>query len=294
MKLAKLGVWAATDGLGADEAAAFAGKLEAWGYGALWVPEAFGRNVLVHAAWLLAKTRTLIVASGIANIYGRDPLAMASAHATLNEQSGGRFLLGLGVSHPPLVEGLRGHAYSQKPVALMRDYLAAMAKAQYGGPRPAETPRTVIAALGPKMIALGRDAAHGVHPYNVTPEHTARARALLGPDKWLCVEQKVLLESDPGKARAAGRTNLALYMTLDNYRNNWLRSGFTEADLADGGSDRLIDAMYVWGDEAAIRSRIEAHWAAGADHVCIQPVAAGATTLGKPDEAVLALLAPNR
>jgi probable F420-dependent oxidoreductase len=293
MELGKLGVWSSMDAMTATEAAAFAKRLEDRGYSALWVPEAFGRNVLVHAAWLLANTRSLILASGIANIYARDALAMVGAHNALNEQSGGRFLLGLGVSHPPLVEGLRGHGYSRKPVATMRDYLAAMAKAQYGGPKPPETPRTVIAALGPKMIELGRDAADGVHPYNVTPEHTAQARALLGPGKWLCVEQKVMLETDAGRARAAGRKNLALYMTLDNYRNNWLRLGFTEADLADGGSDRLIDAMYAWGDVATIRKRIEQHWAAGADHVCIQPVAAGGGSLGKPDEAALAQLAPK-
>jgi probable F420-dependent oxidoreductase len=143
------------------------------------------------------------------------------------------------------------------------------------------------------MIELGRDAADGVHPYNVTPEHTAQARALLGPGKWLCVEQKVMLETDAGRARESGRKNLALYMTLDNYRNNWLRLGFTEADLADGGSDRLIDAMYAWGDLATIRKRVEQHWAAGADHVCIQPVAAGGGSLAKPDENLLARLAPK-
>lgn len=291
MKLGKLGVWAATDGMSAAEAAAFARRVEAWGYAALWVPEAAGRNVLVHAAWLLANTTSLIIASGIANIYARDAVAMASAQAALSEQSGGRFLLGLGVSHRPLVEDLRGHRYSPKPVAEMRAYLEAMRRAPYLAPKPAERPPVVLAALGPKMTELAGQEADGVHPYNVTPDHNTKARALLGPDKWICTEQKVLLETDAAQARQAGRANLATYLPLENYRNNWLRLGFTESDFGDGGSDRLIDALYAWGDEAMIRARIAAHWDAGADHVCIQAVAPDGSML-KPDERALAALAP--
>lgn len=293
MKLGRLGVWCATEGMSAGEAAAFAKRLAGWGYSALWVPEAFGRNVLVHAAWLLSQTESLIVASGIANIYGRDPTAMASANATLNEQSGGRFLLGLGVSHAPLVEGVRGHEYSAKPVAFMRSYLEAMAKVPYGGPKPPEQPPIVLAALGPKMIELAGAMTQGIHPYNVTPVHTAQARAQLGAGKWICVEQKVMLEADAARARGAARKNLSIYMTLPNYVNNWRRLGFTDPDFTDGGSDRLIDALFAWGTEDAIRARIEAHWNAGADHVCIQPVGADGNML-KPDQNLLERLAPAR
>jgi probable F420-dependent oxidoreductase len=271
MNLGKLGVWTHTDGLTAAETAAFAQRVENWGYGTLWQAEGLGRNVLVQSAWLLANTTRLIVASGIANIYARDAMAMASAQQGLCEQSGGRFLLGIGVSHAPLVAGLRGHQYG-KPIAAMRDYLLAMREAKYGAPPPLERPLTVIAALGPKMLELAAELADGAHPYNVTPEHTAQARAILGPAKLLCVEQKVILTTHPATARAAGRKMLAMYMTLDNYRNNWLRLGFTEDDLAGAGSDRLIDAMFAWGDETALRTRVQQHWDAGADHVCIQPV----------------------
>ena len=293
MQLGKLGVWTATDGMSAGDAASFAQRLEKWGYSVLWVPEAFGRNVLVHASWLLANTQALIVASGIANIYGRDAMAMASAQNTLDEQSGSRFLLGIGVSHPPLVQDLRGHAYDRKPVAHMRDYIEAMKRLTYVAPAPRERPPMVLAALGPQMVKLGAELADGVHPYNVTPEHTAQTRALIGPGKWLCVEQKVLLESDPDRARKTGRKNLSLYMGLDNYVRNWRRLGFGDPDFADGGSDRFIDAMVAWGDEAAIRERIEQHWAAGADHVCIQPLHPSGS-MQKLDEDILERLAPAR
>lgn len=288
MQLGKLAVWNFTDNMTAPEAAAFAQRLENWGYAALWIPETVMRNSLVHASWLLANTRRLVIATGIANIYARDAMAMNSAHITLNEQSGGRFLLGMGVSHAPLI-GMRGHRYG-KPVATMREYLQAMKAAVCMAPPPPEPPQTVLAALGPQMLALARDLADGAHPYNVTPEHTAQARAILGSGKWLCVEQKVLLESDPVNARKVAREQLEIYLTLDNYRNNWLRLGFDEDDLANGGSDRFIDAIVAWGDEATIRRRIHAHWDAGADQVCIKPLSPQGGEA--PDEKLLALLAP--
>jgi probable F420-dependent oxidoreductase len=291
MKIGKLGVWAATESMTAVEAAAFAKRVEVWGYGALWLPEAMGRNVLVHSSWLLANTKTLVIATGIANIYARDAMAMAAAQLTLAEQSGGRFLLGLGVSHVPLVEGVRGHVY-EKPIAKMRAYLETMAKIHYISPRPAEKPPTVIAALGPQMLTLTAELADGAHPYNVTPEHTAQARALLGPGKFLCPEQKVMLETDPAIAREAGRRNLAVYLPLPNYRNNLLRLGFTQADLEGGGSDRLIDGLVAWGDENAIRKRIQAHWDAGADHVCIQSIRRDGDAGKPPDEKIFELLSP--
>jgi len=281
-----------TEGIKADAAAALARRIERWGYGAMWLPEAVGRNVLVHSAWLLANTEALVVATGIANIYARDAIAMGSAQMTLAEQSNGRFLLGIGVSHLDLVEQVRGHQY-EKPVAKMRAYLEAMARLPYLAPQPAEKPPTVIAALGPRMLALAAELADGVHPYNVTPEHTARARAILGPGKWLCPEQMVLLETDPVRARACARKVLSVYLDRPNYANNLRRLGFGDEDLAGGGSDRLVDGLIAWGDEAAIRSRIQAHWDAGADHVCIQALPRDGTLQSPPDEELLKLLAPN-
>jgi probable F420-dependent oxidoreductase len=288
MGLKSLGVWASTDGLPAAETAALAKRVEAWGYGALWISEALGREVFSSSAWLLANTTTLIVASGIANIYARDAFSAASAQKGLDEQSGGRFLLGLGVSHIPLVEGLRNHLYG-KPVPTMRSYLEAMAGAAYGSVAPAATPKTVLAALGPRMLELARELADGAHPYNVPPEHTRQARAILGPGKLLCVEQGAILETNPAKARAAARRFLALYLGLPNYVENWKRLGFSDADIAGQGSDRLIDSVIAWGDEKTIRARIEEHWQAGADHVCVQAIGQSAL----PDERVFEALAPG-
>lgn len=290
MQLGKLGVWQFTEAMTAAEAAAFAGRVEGWGYGALWIPEAMGRDAIAHAAWLLASTRKLIIATGIANIYARDARAALCAQNTLAEQSGGRFLLGLGVSHAPLVEGLRGHAY-RPPVATMKAYLEAMkSAAPYSSVPPGETPPTVIAALGPKMLELAKTHAQGAHPYLVTPEHTAQARKILGPSPLLCVEQKVLRESDPARARAVARETIGFYLTLPNYRNNLMRLGFSAAEI-DEKSDRLTDALVAWGDVKAIRSRIDAHFAAGASHVCIQAIPPSGGQL--PDETLLAALAPG-
>ena len=289
MDLGKLGVWAYVDGMNAGDVARFAQRMEAAGYGALWIPEATGRNSLVSCGWILANTTRLVAATGIANIYGRDPLSMKAAQYALNEQSGGRFLLGLGVSHAPLVAGVRGHEYG-KPLATMRAYLEGMAAAPYHGPPPPETPLTVLAALGPKMLDLARDKADGAHPYNVPPEHTAEARRILGPGKLLAVEQMVVTETDPGKARAIARETLALYLGLPNYCNNWKRLGFEDADFADGGSDRLIDTVIAWGDDDVLAARVRAHRDAGADHVCIQLLQAGGP-FGTPDTATLERLA---
>ena len=293
MQIGKLGVWMSQETLTAADAVAQARRVEAWGYGTLWQPEAVGRNVLVHSGWLLAHTTSLVVATGIANIYGRDPMACAGAQLALAEASNDRFLLGLGVSHMPLVQGVRHHAYG-KPLSTMRDYLTAKAGAPYMAPKPDAAPLTVIAALGPKMLALSAELADGAHPYNVTPEHTQRARGILGPGKLLCPEQMVLLETDPAKARAAARRTLAIYLPLPNYANNWFTLGFTPDDVANGGSDRLVDAMVAWGDETAIRARVQAHWDAGADHVCIQPLTTDESPVARPDERVLELLAPAR
>jgi len=290
MKLGKLGVWASLDGMTAAAALAFAQRVEQRGYTALWTPESRGRNVLVNAAWLLAGTTRLIVATGIANIYARDAVAMANAQRGLNEQSGNRFLLGLGVSHRPLVSDMRGHSYG-RPVPTMRSYLNAMRAAPYQAPPPSQPPTTVLAALGPKMLALSAEITDGAHPYCVTPEHTVAARQILGANKLLCPELMVLLETDPSAARAAARIALAPYIQLENYANNWRRLGFSDEDLAGGGSDRFVDANVAWGDEGAIRARIQLFWDAGADHVSIQSLhpSGSRTTI---DERIFDLLAP--
>jgi probable F420-dependent oxidoreductase len=180
-----------------------------------------------------------------------------------------RFLLGLGVSHIPLVEKMRGHRYD-KPVPTMRSYLHAMDKAPYQAVPPASKPPRVLAALGPLMLKLSAERADGAHPYNTTPKHTAQARELLGPGPYLCPEQAVVLEKDPAKARAIARKFLEIYLGLPNYTNNWLRLGFQEGDLSHGGSDKLIDAIVAWGDLKTVLSRVQEHHSAGADHVCIQ------------------------
>jgi len=271
MKMGKLGVWYFTDTLSADAAAKTAQRIEQLGYSTLWIPETVGRNPLVHAAWLLANTKMLKIATGIANIYHREPGVTLAAQNTLAEQSGGRFLLGIGVSHKPLVEGVRGLKYG-KPVPTMKDYLAKMDASPYNAPKPAERPARVIAALGPKMLELAREQCDGAHPYFTSPEHTQMARSILGPNKMLCVEQKVLLETDPVKARQLARDVAQIYINLPNYRNNWLRMGLSEDDLANGGSDRFIDATFAWGSVDAVKARIREHFDAGATHVCIQPV----------------------
>ncbi len=286
-----LGVWYFTETMNAGAAAEFAGRLERLGYGTLWMPETAGRDPFSHAAHLFNHTDTLSIATGIANIYHRHPGMMSQCAKTLAEQSGGRFILGLGVSHAPLVEGLRKLDYG-KPVATMRQYLDSMLAAPYSAVPPAAPHKTVIAALGPKMLALAAEKVDGAHPYWTTPEHTAQAREILGPDKLLCVEQKVVLCTDAAEARAAARQAFSMYSMLPNYRNNWLRLGFTEEDCSPTGSDKLIDALVAWGDERALRDRIEAHQRAGATHVCIQPLKPGGAP-GEVDWKALEALAPS-
>ncbi len=271
MDTGRLGVWYFLDGLPAPAAAEAAQRIEALGYGTLWIPETVGRHPLVHAGWLLANTTRLNVATGIANIYHREPGVSLAAQKTLAEQSGGRFLLGLGVSHRPLVEGVRGLEYGP-PVATMRKYLEGMGSAPYSGAAPAEEPQTVIAALGPKMLELARDKCAGAHPYFTSPEHTAFAKEILGDGPLLCVEQKVILAEDAARARELARPVAQIYAGLPNYRNNWLRMGLEESDFENGGSDKFIDATFAWGSIEAIAGRIQEHFDAGATHVCVQPV----------------------
>jgi len=267
MTLGRLGVWYATDKLNGAQLGDLMRTIEKNGYAAFWYPESRGYESMSLAATLLSQSKKLTVGSSIANIYARDPFTARRAMVSLNDLYGGRFILGLGVSHIPMVEGLRGHRYD-KPVATMRAYLEALHKDL---PEGLEAP-VVVAALGPKMLELSAAKSLGAVPYNVTPKHTAQAAKILGSKKILAVEQKVTIETDPVKARALGRKELSRYMVLPNYRNNWLREGFSEADIADGGSDRFIDAMCLWGDAATVKKGLRAHFEAGATHVCLQPV----------------------
>ncbi len=291
MDLSGRGVWFYPDGLTSDETVEFAQRIEEMGYSALWLPDAGGRDPFALAARLFDHTERLVVATGVANIYARDPLAMKSAQLTLAEQSGGRFLLGIGVSHRLLVEDIRGHVYG-KPLKTMRDYLARMKAASYGAIPPAEEPPTVLAALGPKMLELARDEADGAHPYMVTPEHTRDARAILGPDKFLCTEQKVVFEPDRTKALEIARATAAISMglTLPNYQNSLIRQGFDASDFEGGVSDRVIEAVVAMGDTEALEARIQAHTDAGANHVCIHPIHPEGES--KPYWPVLEALAP--
>ncbi len=264
-----LGVWCSTNVLDKAQLARLATGVERRGYDALWYPESLSYESFAMASFLLAQTSRLMIASGIANIYARDATTSAQGHDSLNRLYGGRFILGLGVSHIPLVEGARGHDYG-KPVTTMRKYLEAMAAARIDPTIRMDDRAIVLAALGPNMLALSRDATKGAHPYCVTPEHTAEARSILGPDRWLCVEQKICLSADLMGTRAIARKQMARYMVLPNYRNNWLRLGFSEADFDGEGSDRFIDAMVIQGGERRIRDCIEAHQRAGADQVILQ------------------------
>jgi probable F420-dependent oxidoreductase len=294
MQLGALGVWTfQLDILPTARMQETAAELEELGYGALWYGEATGREALTKAGLLLAGTKRIVVATGIANIYGRDPVTMAAGQKTLAEAYPNRFLLGLGVSHVPLVEKLRGHRY-EKPVPAMRAYLDAMDQAPYQAVPPgAKSPR-VLAALGPLMLRLSAERADGAHPYNSTPEHTRQARQILGPDPYLCPEQAVILETDPAKARAIARKFLAIYLGLPNYTNNFLRLGFQESDISGGGSDKLIDAVVAWGDLKTALNRIQEHHSAGADHVCIQVLTDESKTFPMREYRELASAIPHK
>ena len=280
MRIDRLAVWINTIGYPSADLVAFARRLEHWGYGTLWINDGMGSDPMVLAAKILAGTERLQVALGVANIYSRDPAMMVGAQYGLNEQWGGF-----------IVEGMRGHTYG-KPVSTMRAYLEAMAAFQYAGPMPAEKPLTVIAALGPKMLELAGELADGAHPFSTTPQHTAMARSILGPDKLLLVEQKVMLESDAEAARAVGRGLATGLATMPNYRNSLERMGFTEADFTGAGSDRVADALLAWGDAESIRTRIHEHWEAGADQVAIQIMPKGGGLLTAEDEKLLEMLSP--
>ena len=270
MQVGKLGIWYFFDKASSTDAAASAKRMEELGYDTLWLPETVGKNPFVLASWLLANTTTLKLATGIANIYHREPTVSRALQYTLGEQSADRFMMAIGVSHKPLVEGVRKLEYGP-PVTTMRNYLEQMGTAPYNAIRDENDPLTLIAALGPKMLELAKTHTQGAHPYFTGPSHTKMAREILGDRPLLCVEQKVILETNAEKARELARPVAKIYNRLPNYRNNWLRMGLKEDDI-DNLSDRFIDETFAWGDVDALRERISQHMDAGADHVCIQPV----------------------
>ena len=288
-RLSELGVWAFLDDLPFSEVVDFTTRLDELGYGALWVPETTARDPFATLAALAGKVSKLTFATGIASIFNRHPVAMQCASLTLAEITDGRFIHGIGISHAPAVEGLRGLDYS-KLLTQMRNYLAAMAQAPYTAVEPAQRPPRLLAALGPKMLALAASQADGAHPYFATPEHTARARDILGPDKLLAVEQKVVLTDDRAAGRAAAAYQAERYGRLPNYRNNWKRLGFTDEQI-DASHEAFLEAVVVWGDVDRIRGRIDEHLQAGADHVCIQALAPDAGR--RPDMRALEALAPR-
>lgn len=269
-RLGRVGAWSfALQRLTAADAGAAMVELERLGFSSVWMPESVGsKDVMAHAALLLGASDRAIVAPGIASIYARDPMAMANGGKALGEAYPGRFVLGIGVSHAPSVK-LRGGDYG-KPVETMRAYLDAMDAAQYSGPEPGEPVPLVLAALGPKMLELAATRTDGAHPYFVPVEHTPFARAALGPEPCLAVEQTAVLSTDPDEARRIGRAFARHYLALPNYANNLRRLGWSDEDIANDGSDRMIDAVVAWGDVDAIVARVKAHLDGGADHVCVQ------------------------
>ena len=270
MDLGRIGIWTGVlDAVPSKEAQRLAGRVEELGYRTLWIPETIGRDPFITATLLLSATERLQLATGIANIYARDPLTMANTQKSIEEAFPGRFLLGLGVSHHHLVERVRKHDYS-KPYSYMVEYLEAMKSALFMAVGPSEQPPTVIAALGPKMLKLAGEKADGAHPYFVPVEHTAKAREILGDGPLLAPEQMVVLESDRAKALEVARKGMAVYLRAPNYLNNLRRHGFTDDDFADGGSERLADAIVATGGVDAAIDRVQAHFDAGADHVCVQ------------------------
>jgi probable F420-dependent oxidoreductase len=283
LDLGRVGIWTGVfDAVPSKEAQRLAGVIEAAGFETLWIPETVGRDPFVTATLLLSATSSLRLATGIANIYARDAMTMANTQRSLDEAFPGRFLLGLGVSHHHLVDRIRHHDYS-KPYSRMVEYLDEMDSALFMAVGPQERPPTVLAALGPKMLALAAARTSGAHPYFVTVEHTALARETLGEGPLLAPEQMVVLETDPAQAREKARGGMAIYLRAPNYLNNLLRLGFTEDDFADGGSDRLVDAIVAWGSVDDVLARVDAHHEAGADHVCVQVL--GANLLEVPEQA---------
>jgi probable F420-dependent oxidoreductase len=270
----EIGLWSSNlNSLPVPQAKEAVAEIEELGYAALWFGEAQGREAFTNASMLLSATSRLVVATGIANIFVRDAWATNAAAKTLAGAYPDRFVLGLGVSHRPMVE-MRGHDY-RSPLSTMRAYLKDMREAQFMAVQPEHDPPCILAALGPKMLELSRDLADGAHPYLVTPQHTAEARKILGKGPLLAVEQAVAPTDDREEALRLARSHLSRYMRLPNYRNSWLRQGFREDDLSGEGGERLAEGLVAWGSESDIRKRVSEHLSAGADQVCVQVLTEG-------------------
>ncbi len=271
MELKGTGVFAFLDFFSIAEAGAFAKRAEELGYDALWFTEGpLGRDALVPGALLLAHTRRMTIATGVASVWARPAEAMAAGARTNAEASGGRFALGIGINSPVSV-AMRGGTYG-KPLAYMAEYVGAMKAFKYMAAGAAPLPPIVIGAQHPKMLELAGRLTDGAITYFVTPAHTAHARRLLGPGKWLVAAQAVLLESDPKRARTCARNYMAFHLSIPGYGKLLQSIGFDQRDLGDGGSDFLVDAIVGWGDATKIRARLEEHRRAGADQVCLMPL----------------------
>ena len=268
--LGRVGIWSfALQTRAAVEARAAVTGYEDDGVRATWIPESIGsKDVFAHAAILLAGSRRMVLGTGIANIYARDPMAMANGARALADAFPGRFVLGIGVSHAPSV-AQRGSSYGN-PVETMRAYLDAMAAAEYAGPTPVEPAPLLLAALGPRMLELAAERTDGAHPYFVPVEHTRRARERLGSAALLVVEQTSVIDGDATRAREVAHRFAARYLAFPNYANNLRRLGWSDADLEGDGSDRLVDAVIAIGSVQDVVARVREHLDAGADHVCVQ------------------------
>jgi len=289
MDLSRLGVFCFLDPLPGRELGPFARKVERLGYSALWFAEGVGRESLSLATHLLDQTQTLVVGSGIAVAYSREPIAAGNAARALSELFPDRFILGLGVSNAVANER-RGVRY-ERPVEFMKAYIARMKAAPYMAPPPAAEAPVVLGSFLPQMVRLAAAETAGVLTYFTPPEKTAQVREAIGPQKWLCAEQAVMLEGDPARARAAARQYMAFYLQIPHYPKMLRPLGFSDADFAGGGSDRLVDAIVAWGSPEVLRARIAAHVTAGATHVCVLPLRADGSRA--PDEAALEALAPG-
>jgi probable F420-dependent oxidoreductase len=264
MELTGVGVWSSQLRYGdPSETADAAAELDELGFKALWIPDV-GGPVFDAVGRLLAATQRTVIATGILNLWMHSAGDVAESYAALTAEHGDRFLLGIGVSHAPLIDAGQPGRY-RRPLAATASFLDGLDAA----PRPVPIDRRVLAALGPKMLTLSATRARGAHPYLVTPEHTASARSTLGEGPLLLPEQTVILCDTADEARRIGTDWLRAYLALPNYANNLLRSGFSEDDLAQV-SDRLFDAIIAWGDEGAVMQRVAEHRTAGADHVCVQ------------------------
>lgn len=285
--LGRIGIWTAVlDALEIPAVREVVAELDEQGWGSLWFGEAYGREAFTAAQIYLGASSRMAVGTGIANIYGRDAVTASAAARTVDAAHPGRFVLGLGVSHAPLVERMRGHTYG-RPVSAMREYLDAIDKAPYLAAGSPEPPPRVLAALGPRMLELARERADGAHPYLVTPEHTAQAREILGPEKLLVVEQAVVVPEDEEQWRERAHAHLEIYTGLPNYRDSWIRLGFDAQDAVRGGSERLKEALVVRGVEA-IRARVHEHLEAGASTVLLQVLGAQVADVPRADWALLA------